>query len=442
MAQVGRVPTHHRLSLTPLLLGAAAMLFALSGWYLTGLVQSTAGPELLAAVLIGIGVTTISGSSVGLYASIALTVIATQLPAWRQGPSQSAGALIGVAATLIVVHELARLSLDARRPLSFAPGMIEAFVARTVGLTVGVGLVVWLGLEVTNQFGQATADLDLGGPWELATPVAVAALSLPLSCAFIAQRFFRDTSERRRLVISIAALTGTVVICAVAAQIGFRVDQSSTPSQTATQTTATELADPWPSDEAPSPGLTRIPRFHSNWRHLAAALVVLIIALALLAQRRARPQLSTIRPDQADHSVSFVRPSKAGVEVKTPDISPDELVSMLEDALVDINTEPDPSRAVRFGYATIERHLSNHGLVRASHETEQELLRRSLRVLGANSEQMTTLTRSFEQARFSLLPISETQRTQASEAVSAISETAIGEQTKDRSPANPVERRD
>lgn len=76
-------------------------------------------------------------------------------------------------------------------------------------------------------------------------------------------------------------------------------------------------------------------------------------------------------------------------------------------ALSALESTADPRSAVIAAYAAMERTLAAHGVGRAPAEAPREYLRRVLIASSATEKEATTLTASFEEARFSLHPITE-----------------------------------
>lgn len=85
----------------------------------------------------------------------------------------------------------------------------------------------------------------------------------------------------------------------------------------------------------------------------------------------------------------------------------------VEAALGALESTKDPRAAVIAAYAAMERTLAAHGLGRSPAEAPREYLRRVLLASSATKQEATTLTASFEEARFSRHPISEQIRDRA-----------------------------
>jgi hypothetical protein len=79
----------------------------------------------------------------------------------------------------------------------------------------------------------------------------------------------------------------------------------------------------------------------------------------------------------------------------------DDLASSIDDAIDDLESEPDARLAVIAAYARMERALGRSGVGRAPSETALEYLRRVLLARTANSDAVSRLTGLFERAKFS-----------------------------------------
>jgi hypothetical protein len=85
----------------------------------------------------------------------------------------------------------------------------------------------------------------------------------------------------------------------------------------------------------------------------------------------------------------------------------EDVVATIDDAIDDLEREPDPRRAVIAAYARMERVLGRHGLARKQSETAIEYLRRVLGDLTSSGDAVGRLTSLFEQAKFSSHQITE-----------------------------------
>jgi hypothetical protein len=112
-----------------------------------------------------------------------------------------------------------------------------------------------------------------------------------------------------------------------------------------------------------------------------------IVALFLLFRHPARQQPHEHADEQLDRAIA------AGIE--------------------GLESELDPRRGVIRAYAGMERALADDGLPRGASETPLEYLRRALERLHASKPATATLTRLFEEARFSSHVIDEPMRAEA-----------------------------
>ena len=87
--------------------------------------------------------------------------------------------------------------------------------------------------------------------------------------------------------------------------------------------------------------------------------------------------------------------------VKAPLTFEEQVAATLNEAIDDLEREPDPRRAVIAAYARMERSLGRHGLARRPSETAIEYLRRVLHELSSRSSSIEQLTSLFERAKFS-----------------------------------------
>jgi len=116
--------------------------------------------------------------------------------------------------------------------------------------------------------------------------------------------------------------------------------------------------------------------------------------------------------------------------VRAPLIGPAELsedvVESIGDALDDLESEPDPRRAVVAAYARMETSLARHGMRRAPSETPLEYLRRVLLGLTARGDAVQSLTALFQEARYSRHEIDQEMKKTAISALAAIREDLRG----------------
>jgi hypothetical protein len=137
-----------------------------------------------------------------------------------------------------------------------------------------------------------------------------------------------------------------------------------------------------------------------QWPVLWAALALLVAAVGgWLWWRRTHPALP--------------------FEARTPTMESD-VAESLDDAIDDLESEPDARRAVIAAYARMERVFGRHGLRRQASETATEYLQRILLGLTTRVEAVGRLTGLFEQAKFSDHPIDGRMKQDAIDALRLI----------------------
>jgi hypothetical protein len=110
-----------------------------------------------------------------------------------------------------------------------------------------------------------------------------------------------------------------------------------------------------------------------------------------------------------------------------PDLTmAEDLVTSLNDAIDDLEAEPDARAAVIAAYARMEGVFARHGLRRRPSETPLEYLRRILLDLTARADAVALLTSLFEQAKFSRHAIDTTMKRDAIGALQEIRDDLQG----------------
>jgi hypothetical protein len=104
----------------------------------------------------------------------------------------------------------------------------------------------------------------------------------------------------------------------------------------------------------------------------------------------------------------------------------EDFVASIDDAIDDLESEPDARRAVIAAYARMEAALGRNGLRRSPSETALEYLRRVLLELAARAEPVQRLTALFEQAKFSDHVIGDGMKHDAIAALRAIRDDLQG----------------
>jgi hypothetical protein len=232
--------------------------------------------------------------------------------------------------------------------------------------------------------------LHVGDPaWWLLAGLALAALAVLVVAAAVlllrhpkAPRGPRAARERPRVPPSIllVLLVVAAMVWAFSELAGGRGVYKPPPSAVGVRPT-------------PKPNLPRTGSGGSVGPWLAIALGAIILA-ALVAiavhQRRARPPA-------------------APVEL----VAGDPLAAAVEAALLDLEGETDPRRAVIKAYARAEAVLRENGLPRRPSEAPLEYLDRVLRDLGARAGAVDRLTELFERAAFSQHAVGPEMRDEA-----------------------------
>ncbi|HEY2778338.1 MAG TPA: DUF4129 domain-containing protein [Gaiellaceae bacterium] len=137
-----------------------------------------------------------------------------------------------------------------------------------------------------------------------------------------------------------------------------------------------------------------------QWPVLWAALALLLAAVAgWIWWRRTHPAL----------------PFRATTPTMESDVA-----ESIDDAIDDLESEPDARLAVIAAYARMERVFGRHGLRRQASETATEYLRRILLGLTTRVDAVGRLTGLFEQAKFSDHPIDGRMKQDAIDALRVI----------------------
>jgi hypothetical protein len=117
------------------------------------------------------------------------------------------------------------------------------------------------------------------------------------------------------------------------------------------------------------------------------------------------------------------RRRKARLRARTPRERAEiveDLSSEIDDAIDDLEAEPDARRAVIAAYARMERALTRHGLRRRPSETPYEYLAHVLLDLRAPADAVRGLTDAFERAKFSQQEIGDATKREAIGALRAV----------------------
>ncbi len=109
---------------------------------------------------------------------------------------------------------------------------------------------------------------------------------------------------------------------------------------------------------------------------------------------------------------------KLALTLREPDPTvSEEIAASIDDAIDDLEAEPDARRAVIAAYARMEVVLGRNGFERVPSETAIEYLRRILFDLTANADAVARLTALFERAKFSQREIDDAMKREAIEAL-------------------------
>ncbi len=161
------------------------------------------------------------------------------------------------------------------------------------------------------------------------------------------------------------------------------------------------------------PAANKLPKHHSNgkavpyephfeypvlWVALAVLLVVGGFAIYRWRTRKKRPLVPlNLQPSVAE-----------------------DFASSIDDAIDDLEAEPDARRAVIAAYARMEAVLGRHGLRRRPSDTPVEYLRRVLLGLTSQDDAVQRLTKLFKEAKFSRHEIDASMKQEAITALKAI----------------------
>lgn len=115
------------------------------------------------------------------------------------------------------------------------------------------------------------------------------------------------------------------------------------------------------------------------------------------------------------------RAGKLTMALRDPDLTvSEEIAASIDDAIEDLEAEPDARRAVIAAYARMEGVLARHGRRRNPSETPVEYLGRILGGLTSRSDAVARLTGLFEEAKFSRHEIDGAMKSDAIDALRAI----------------------
>lgn len=248
--------------------------------------------------------------------------------------------------------------------------LIRVLAASTGALVAGALLVVWAGTPSTAKRRRAVPRFDPRALDELGASLSAAGRAAAIVAA----------------AIGVFALLSLPFLVPNEATAPSRVVKGNVPPSGQTSTSASSV-------ESSSTALT--------WLVAGSAVTLLLLAPAavVVRRRRARRAREAVVPDAAARVGDGLRRS-----------------------LDDLESEPDPRRAVERAYARMEESLGTVELARAADETPTEFTTRVLRVLGGSAASASDLTDLFEIARFSHHPMDEDDRRRAIEWVRRLEE--------------------
>lgn len=412
------------------------------------------------AALVAVGALVVGGSVAGAVAGRGLVVVVAVASAaflglglvigWRPALAVSLGlglvagitlpsatvpwtAAAVLGAAVAVGHEAGRLSIDLRRPSRLGP--------KVLGRLVGVGAGVAAVAPTAALAGAALPGRNLPG---LLVPVALMLAAVPVAAPALAgggaaagspphgaRRAGADDGRSSRLVavaaralgslgsgarLALAGLVATAVL--VTALLGAAArDELPAPAGPGATASHTATTDPIPeapigADPAAAETGAEPPARGSIVGIAILTLVAGVIVLLLSGLRRNRIPLVQdpvdVGPDEP--GLAIVGASEADLDDEAVVLADDVAAALVADITVDLRSEPDPGRAVRYAYARVEQRLAALGIERRPAESEPELLRRALGVLGDEGGALADLTALFERARFSDEPVPEALR--------------------------------
>jgi hypothetical protein len=116
------------------------------------------------------------------------------------------------------------------------------------------------------------------------------------------------------------------------------------------------------------------------------------------------------------------RRGRSGTEAEKeeePDVI-EALTEFVDGSLEDLESEPDPRRAIIAAYARMEHVFARHGVPRRPEEAPLEYLARVLAMVEVRGSAVQALTDLFERAKFSDHPMDRAMKREAISALEAI----------------------
>ncbi|MCP3909960.1 MAG: DUF4129 domain-containing protein [Actinomycetia bacterium] len=402
-----------RLSLLAGVSAALSLAILLAGGLVAGLTSGRTGTAMLAVLaavfLIG-GL--LAGWRPGLIASSCLLILAgMSLP---NDPSDWTSITV-LALTALGSHEAARLSIDLRRPTRLGPRVLSGFAMRAALIVAGVLIT---GVAVRGIDGIES----LPAAWFAVGIAAIGiAPALPRLTAIGHRLDSVGTAGRVVLGVGLCAMVLTLTSVGAVARQGLTNDRELGAD------TVRGVVDDLPSPAVAPSG----PQEGAQLAEVVATLVLfalLLIIVALVFQALRRPEIPLDQDDVEfspdDEGLYISAPAGADLSEGLETVDEDVAADLVNEILIDLRSEPDPGRAVRFAYARIEQSLAENGAERRPAESVPEFIRRALSVLGPSGSQggdaLTELTGLFERARFSESDVPEAMRESALSALDTV----------------------
>jgi hypothetical protein len=139
---------------------------------------------------------------------------------------------------------------------------------------------------------------------------------------------------------------------------------------------------------------------------LSLALAVVVAAAVAMLWRRARQETAF--------------PPAPPPVAEEPELTLEQLYSLLDDTLEDLHAEPDPRAAIIAAYFRMERGLAAFGIARRRSEAPLEYLERALGRLSVSAPAARRLTDLFERGKFGPAPVDDGMKAEAIAALETI----------------------
>lgn len=375
------------------LVSMAALLF---GSAISGITSENSGLVILTIGALFLGVTLILGWVPGLYLSILMVTIGSIFV----GEKIELARAVILALTIIVVHESARFSLDARKPTRLGAGLLlRTSLGGALAIAV-VAIVSFILVPISNTEPSAA--------W---VPIGLAAIAVPL----LALRGVELLTDRITISAIPSAVIGGAIAVAVVAMVATGAQNREDVTDSLRDGGSTVVAE---RAEAPPPFY---PEAVSGSLATLIGMFVGAGILGLLYGAFHRDQIlleqDDIELDLDDARFALSFPDTAEIEDSGLDVETTK--ALLASLVGDLDNEPDPGRAIRYAYAKVEQQLTALGIERSESETAHEFMARALPVLGDGSS-LSSLTTLFERARFSDKPVPEAMREEARSALMSL----------------------